>query len=170
VQKLLIKSYGDFSLPNPKLYIVNWPYVLPDDVLVTVAQDSADFSQRLARGDLSLTESTQLFQRIVGIRSSAYFENLDIQSLFIGPGVVNYFWTCPSCVNRTFSYYNATIDIDAVLASNEVSSLNILMNYVSFNLTNNQRMLWNESPLTCTNDPWIQSKLVIENCYFFGKQ
>ena len=58
-------------------------------------------------------------QRITCTRSNLYFNNLDIQTLFIGPGLVNFFYFCTDCINRTFSYYNASIDLDAVLAFNE---------------------------------------------------
>ena len=37
MQNVSVSTYGDPSLPNPKLYVTNWPYTLPDSDLVTLA-------------------------------------------------------------------------------------------------------------------------------------
>ena len=68
--------------------------------------------------------------------SNLSFNNLDIQSIFIGPGLINFFCFCMDCINKTVSYYNATIDIDKNTGFKEETLMNIKAGYIKFNLTN----------------------------------
>lgn len=77
LKRYTLKTYGNFSLPKPYVYITGHDYLWPDSTLFSVAETYYDFNKRVTRGDMDVSEATKFFLKFNIFRSSLELIDLD---------------------------------------------------------------------------------------------
>lgn len=70
-------NYGDPTLPKPRVYITGHDYLWPDSTLFSLAETYYNFTPRVNRGDMSVSESTTFFLKFNIFRASMLVVGLD---------------------------------------------------------------------------------------------
>ncbi len=70
-------TYGNESLANPRIFVTGHDYLWPDSTLFSLAETFYDFSTRVSRGDMDVSESTKFFLKFNIFRSSMTMKRID---------------------------------------------------------------------------------------------
>ena len=170
VKRYTLKTYGNFSLPNPYVYITGHEYLWADSTLYSVAETYYDFNRRVARGDMDVSEATKFFLKFNVFRSSLQIIDIDFQSIMFGDA-----WSNPLIFSFDAKYQNilidnAYLDLDGSLYECYFPiSLRITRSHV--NVTNYQYGIWSDFRWDCyaNNATDVGGSLVFENSLFTGK-
>lgn len=135
VQLYNLTTYGDSSLPKPRVFITGHDYLWPDSTIFSLAETYYDFGTRVGRGDMDVSESTKFFLKFNVFRSSMTIYSMDFQSIMFGDAWSNPLIFSFDAPNRTVSVYDCYFDLDGAYYE-AYFPISVYVKGSHFNLTN----------------------------------
>lgn len=148
VKNYLLTTYGNSSLPKPYVYITGHDYLWPDSTLFSLAETYYDFSTRVSRGDMDVSESTKFFLKFNVFRSSMHIQSLDFQSIMFGDAWSNPLIFSFDAPNQTVIVEDCYLDLDGAFYE-AYFPISVRVTNCHFNLTNYQYGVWNDFRWDC---------------------
>jgi len=141
-------TYGSPTLPNPRIYVTGHDYLWPDSTLFSTAEIFYDYSVRVSRGDMDISESTKFFLKFSIFRSSMIMRGLDFQSIMFGDAWSNPLIFSFDAPNRTVLVEDSYFDLDGAFYE-AYFPISLIVRRSHFNVTNYQYGVWNDFRWDC---------------------